>query len=185
MKQKDIPFSTKENILNAANKVVLNKGADGLTLEAVAKEADISKGGLLYHFPSKKQLIQGMIESMIARVDSTLQEELVKSNGDYMAAYIRASFKTETGPDQISYALFAAISNDPALIKPLQARFLKMQNEIVAAAASEEVGTLIRLALDGLWISDLFGFAPPSPELRVKMLDALVKIAQKPSSQDL
>ncbi|MHC1773746.1 MAG: hypothetical protein AB9907_18805 [Flexilinea sp.] len=30
----------------------------------------------------------------------------------------------------------------------------------------------MRLALDGLWISDLFGFAPPSPELRVKMLDA-------------
>ena len=60
-----------------------------------------------------------------------------------------------------------------------------MQNEIVAAAASEEVGTIIRLALDGLWISDLFGFAPPSPELRVKMLDALLKIAQKPNGQDL
>jgi len=185
MKQKDISFSTKENILNAANKVILDKGADALTLEAVAQEAGISKGGLLYHFPSKKQLIQGMIGSMIARVDSTLHEELVKSSGDYMASYIRASFKTETGSDQISYALFAAISNDPALIKPLQARFLKMQNEIVAAAASEEVGTIIRLALDGMWISDLFGFAPPSPELRVKMLDALLKIAQKPYGQDL
>ena len=180
MKQKDISLSTKKNILNAANKVILDKGADAFTLEAVAQEAGISKGGLLYHFPSKKQLIQGMIESMIARVDSTLQEELVKSGGDYMASYIRASFKIETGPDQISCALLAAISNDPVLIKPLRARFYKMQNEIVAAAASEEVGTIIRLALDGLWISDLFGFAPPSPELRVKMLDALLKIAQKP-----
>ncbi|HEX7394670.1 MAG TPA: helix-turn-helix domain-containing protein, partial [Anaerolineaceae bacterium] len=85
MKQKDISLSTKKNILKAANKVILDKGADALTLEAVALEAGISKGGLLYHFPSKKQLIQGMIESMIARVDSTLQEELVKSGGDYMA----------------------------------------------------------------------------------------------------
>ena len=185
MKQKDISLSTKKNILNAANKVILDKGADALTLEAVAQEAGISKGGLLYHFPSKKQLIQGMIESMIASVDSALHEELVKSSGDYMASYIRASFKTEAGPDQISYALLAAISNDPVLIKPLQARFYKMQNEIVAAAASEEVGTIIRLALDGLWISDLFGFAPPSPELRAKMLDALLKIAQKPTGQDL
>ena len=126
-----------------------------------------------------------MIESMIARVDSTFEEEFVKSSGDYIAAYIRASFKTETGPDQISNALFAAISNDPALINPLRERFLKMQNEIAAAAASEEIGTIIRLALDGLWISDLFGFAPPSPELRIKMLDALLKITQKPSGQDL
>jgi len=185
MKQKDISLSTKKNILNAANKVILDKGADALTLEAVAQEAGISKGGLLYHFPSKKQLIQGMIESMIASVDSALHEELVKSSGDYMASYIRASFKTEAGPDQISYALFAAFSNDPVLIKPLRARFYKMQNEIVAAAPSEEVGTIIRLALDGLWISDLFGFAPPSPELRVKMLDALLKIAQKPTGQNL
>jgi AcrR family transcriptional regulator len=185
VKQKDISLSTKENILNAANKVILEKGANALTLEAVAHEAGISKGGLLYHFPSKKQLIQGMIESMIARVDATLKEELVQSSGDYMAAYIRASFKTETGPEQVSYALFAAISNDPALINPLRARFLKVQNEIVAAAASEEVGTIIRLALDGLWISDLFGFAPPSSELRVKMLDALLQIAQNPGGQDL
>ena len=185
MNQRDISLSTKKNILNAANKVILDKGADALTLEAVAKEAGISKGGLLYHFPSKKQLIQGMIESMIARVDFTLQEELVKTGGDYMASYIRASFKTETEPDPISYALFAAISTDPDLIKPLQVRFYKMQNEIAAVAASEEVGTIIRLALDGLWISDLFGFAPPSPELRVKMLDALLKIAQKPNGKDL
>jgi hypothetical protein len=42
-----------------------------------------------------------------------------------------------------------------------------------------------RLALDGLWISDLFGFAPPSPKLRGKMLDALLDIAQKPNKKDL
>jgi AcrR family transcriptional regulator len=185
MKQKEISRSTKINILNAANKVILDKGADALTLEAVAKEAGVSKGGLLYHFPSKSRLIQGMIESMIAGVDATLQEELVNSSGDYMEAYIQASFKTKTGPEQISYALFAAISHDPELIKPLRARFFKMQNEIVAAATSEEIGTIIRLALDGLWISDLFGFAPPSPELRVKMLDVLLDIAQKPNKKDL
>jgi AcrR family transcriptional regulator len=185
MKQKDISLSTKETILNAANKVILENGAEALTLDAVAKEAGISKGGLLYHFPSKSRLIQGMIESMIDRVDATLQKEFVNNGGDFMESYIRASFKTITGPDQISYALFAAISNDPELIQPLRARFYKMQNEIAAAATSEEIGTIIRLALDGLWISDLFGFAPPSQQLRVKMLDALLDMAQKPNGKGL
>ena len=185
MKQKDISLSTKKNILNAANKVILEKGADALTLEAVAQEAGISKGGLLYHFPSKKQLIQGMIDSMIARVDAALQHELAQSNGDYVAAYIRASFQTVTEPDQISYALFAATAHDPDLIQPLRVRFFKMQDEIAAAAASEEIGTILRLALDGLWISDLFGFAPPSPELRAKMLDRLLEIAQKPDKKNV
>jgi hypothetical protein len=54
-----------------------------------------------------------------------------------------------------------------------------MQTEIAAAAATPEIGTIIRLALDGLWISDLFGFAPPPPELREKMLGALLAITQK------
>jgi hypothetical protein len=54
-----------------------------------------------------------------------------------------------------------------------------MQSEIAAAAASAELGTIIRLALDGLWVSDLFGFAPPPAELREKMLNGLLAIAQR------
>ncbi|MBE0695588.1 MAG: TetR family transcriptional regulator [Anaerolineaceae bacterium] len=179
MKKEDLSLATRMKILDAASKVIVDKGTESFTLDAVAQEAGISKGGLLYHFPSKKQLIQGMIESMIARVDSTLAEELVKSGGDYVAAYIRASFKTKTDPKQISYALFAAIANDFELLKPLRSRFFKMQNEITAASASEEIGTIIRLALDGLWFSDLFDFSPPSLELREKMLDTLLSIAQR------
>lgn len=178
MKQKNISSTTLTTILDAANRVIMDKGAEGFTLDAVAQEAAISKGGLLYHFPSKKQLIQGMIERSIAKVNSTLREELVKSGGDYLAAYIRASFKTNPEPEKISYALSAAIANDPKLIEPLRSHFLKMQEEISAAAPSPEIGTLIRLSLDGLWISDLYGFAPPAHELRVKMQDALLAIAQ-------
>ena len=46
-------------ILDAANKVILDRGADGFTLDAVAREATVSKGGLLYHFPIQKKLIEG------------------------------------------------------------------------------------------------------------------------------
>jgi AcrR family transcriptional regulator len=45
--------STRENILRAANLVVVEEGVSRMTLEAVAREAGVSKGGLLYHFPSK------------------------------------------------------------------------------------------------------------------------------------
>jgi AcrR family transcriptional regulator len=179
MKQKDISSTTQMAILDAASKVILDKGVEALTLDAVAQQAGLSKGGLLYHFPSKKSLIEGMINRLIAGVDAALAEELAKSGGDYVTAYIRASFQSNPERDKISCALFAAISNEPDLIKPLQARFFKMQTEIAAAAASPEIGTIIRLALDGLWISDLFGFAPPPPELREKMSGALLAITQK------
>ena len=109
----------------------------------------------------------------------TLEEELRKSNGDYLTAYIRASFKTDSEPDNISYALFAAIANDPSLIQPLRLHFQKMQTEITAAARTPEIGTIIRLSLDGLWLSDLFDFAPPNIALRENLLNALLDLAHR------
>jgi len=179
MKQIENTLSTPVKILDAASRVILDKGVDSLTLESVAKEAGLSKGGLLYHFPSKRLLIEGMINRLINSVDSRLAEELVKSGGDYLTAYIRASFAADPERDKISYALFAAIANEPDLIIPLQARFLKMQKELEEAAPTPEIGTIIRLALDGLWVSDLFGFAPPSPEMREKMLSVILTMFKK------
>jgi AcrR family transcriptional regulator len=169
MKKADHSAITKSNILDAASQLVMQQGAEAFTLDAVAHQAGISKGGLLYHFPTKDLLIQGMIERMIAVVDTALAEELEKSPGDYVSAYIRASFRTQTAQGNLSYALFAAIASNPALTEPLRLRFQRMQREISAAASSEELGTTIRLALDGLWFTDLFQFAPPNPDLREKL----------------
>lgn len=180
MKQSNLESNTKKKILDAANKVVFERGGEGFTLDLVARAAGVSKGGLLYHFPSKEQLIKGMIECMIAKADAVLKEELVKCEGNYLSAYIRASFRITEEPEGASYALLAAIANNPDLIEPLQSRFFRMQEEITSLTeAPPEVCTLIRLALDGLWISGLFGFAPPSVEMRTKMMDLLLSVAQK------
>jgi AcrR family transcriptional regulator len=164
------------SILDAASKVILEKGGEALTLEAVAEVAGISKGGLLYHYPSKKKLIEAMVMRLIAEVDSRLTQELAKDD-DYVAAYIRASFGASAEWNRISSALIAAVTNDRDLMKPLQARFFRMQEEISSATHVPEFGTIVRLALDGLWMSDLFGFAPPSPELREKIFAYLLEMA--------
>ena len=49
--------ATREKLLQSASQVVVEKGVDALTLAAVAKQAGVSKGGLLYHFPNKNALI--------------------------------------------------------------------------------------------------------------------------------
>ena len=54
---------TRARIRVAAAKVIERDGAGHLTLEKVAAEADLSKGGLLYHYPSKDALLQGATRS--------------------------------------------------------------------------------------------------------------------------
>jgi AcrR family transcriptional regulator len=179
MKQKDIALSTRTMILDAACRVVLNKGVNALTLDSTALEAGVSKGGLLYHFPSKDSLIEGMIERLINAFDLALEQELAKINGDWLAAYINVSFINDPRYRQLSSALFAAIANNPALLKPLQDHFVEWQKKAEASAPTPEVGTLIRLAMDGLWIADLAGFAPPSSAMRKKMLKVLMEMLKK------
>ena len=49
--------SSREKILDAAAELVTEIGAGRLTLEAVAEKAGLSKGGLLYNFPTKEAAI--------------------------------------------------------------------------------------------------------------------------------
>lgn len=171
-------------ILDAANRLLQKAGSEGFTLEAVAAEAGVSKGGLLYHFASKNALIEGMIARSIERVDEALAEELERESGDYLKAYIRASFRTTADSEQVSRAFIAAIARNPALLDPLRERFERMQREIVAHAPSEEFGTLVRIAMDGLWFTELYHFAPPPAELRGKLLELLLTLTGEQTCQE-
>lgn len=49
--------AARQEIQQAARAVLLRDGVAGLTLEAVAREAGVTKQGLLYHFASKEELV--------------------------------------------------------------------------------------------------------------------------------
>lgn len=178
MKQKDISTSTRTVILDAAAQVIFDKGATALTLESVAQQAGLSKGGLLYHFPNKNSLITGMIEWLIAEFDAALEQEANNHDGDWLTAYILASSKPNPRREKVSSALFAAIANNPDLLKPLQTRFADWQKKAESSSVSPEVGTAIRLAVDGLWFSELLGFAPPTPTMRTRVMNVLLKLVK-------
>ena len=52
----------RDKVLDAAEAVVQRTGASGLTIDAVAREAGITKGGVQYCFGSKDSLINAMLQ---------------------------------------------------------------------------------------------------------------------------
>jgi AcrR family transcriptional regulator len=157
----------------------MEKGAGAFTVEAVARETGISKGGLLYHFPSKKSMIQGMIQHLIDREESLIEKEISKNGSNFLEAFVRVYINASNERNRMSLALFAAIANDIDLLKPLQSRYFEWQKRAVASAPSSEIGTLVRLAMDGLWFSDLANLAPPSLPLRKKLARILLSMIKK------
>jgi len=66
---------TRARILHGAEEVVLRDGVAHLTLEAAASEAGISKGGILYHFPTRAALVTAMVERLGSQFDEDLERE--------------------------------------------------------------------------------------------------------------
>lgn len=58
--------ATRDRLLDAFEGLLIAHGPRAATLDAVAAAAEVSKGGLLYHFPSKAALVQGQRERLAA-----------------------------------------------------------------------------------------------------------------------
>ncbi|MEF2279887.1 TetR/AcrR family transcriptional regulator [Deinococcus sp. YIM 134068] len=149
--------ATRAALLSAAATVLQAQGA-GLSLDAVAREAGVSKGGLLHHFPSREALLDALALDLLARFErrvEALREREVAEHGErpgaWLRAYIAASFDSDPEED----ALYEALKSLPAIWDQLgvmgeaHARLsARAEADGVPAARAHAV----RLACDGLWL---------------------------------
>ncbi len=167
---------TRQMILQAAADVVRTRGAGSLTLEAAADTAGISKGGLLYHFPTKDALIEGMVADVLARFEADV-ETAVESEppgmGRWLRAFVKMTFAADPEHD-VSAGLMAAAAVNPELLAPVGSYFAHWQERATSDGIDPTVATMVRLAADGLWFADLFAAAPPDDRLRADLLESLL-----------
>ena len=158
---------TKDRLLDAAGAVVMREGAQALTLDAVAEEAEVSKGGLLYHFKSKRDLVEGLIERWMAE----FQREIDSSDPAFVRGYIKAS-----APEGNELGMLAALIGDPSLLVAVRKQYGIWQDRVEREGGDPVDATVARLAADGLWLADLLGMAPPEGELRERVLARLLQL---------
>ena len=76
MAESKVKSNTRDRILDAAEELVSTRGVSDLTLDAVAAGANLSKGGLLYHFASKEQLIIGLVQRITDELAADFERSL-------------------------------------------------------------------------------------------------------------
>lgn len=184
------PNNTRRNLLEAANRVVARAGAARLTLDAVAQEAGMSKGTVLYHFHSKNELIGAMIDLLAGNFEQEFQKQIQanpedKTPGHHLRAMLRAQVPPPgENADDPSSGLLAAVGNDGSLLDGLRIRYQVWQQQIAGDGLDPVQATVLRLASDGLWVCELFGFAPPTGEFREQVLRKMLELAAAPSEKD-
>ena len=179
MNKKRSPSVTRDKILTAAANVVLSQGASRMTLEAVAKEAGVSKGGLLYHFPSKDALIEAMIEHMVQGLTARIRKEYEEDNfgtnqGRWLRALTKANFQSQDL--ELSAGLTAAVLLQPDLLEANRKAYETRQALVEQDGVDIVWANIIRLVGDGIWFSELLGFAPPKEPLKTQILERLLSL---------
>jgi AcrR family transcriptional regulator len=70
----------RDVLVRAGYAEVLEKGVGGMTLDSVVARAGSSKGGALYYFPTKEDLLSGILEWLLRQLNQTLDEVLRAEN---------------------------------------------------------------------------------------------------------
>jgi len=181
-----VAAGTRERILAAVRDLLAARGPGGVTLEAVADRAGVSKGGLLYHFPSKTALYLGLLE----QVRDTVAAEMSRraAAGDAARAFLEYA-QPETGPDAADEggfftSLMAAVRTgedaDPQALAVLAESFSAWEQPLRDAVADPVQAEIIRLVGNGLYLSAIAGLPQPDPALLAAVFDRLLAPVDEP-----
>ena len=151
---------TRARIRVAAAKVIERDGAGHLTLEKVAAEADLSKGGLLYHYPSKDALLRGLLNHLLENRAGLIEGSGPAkgvSDATLLNSLIDADFDLPKDERIMAQGLIAASAENPELIAPAQHHVEAVFAQLGKATTTATSARTIFLASQGLQFLELLG----------------------------
>ncbi|MCX4821969.1 TetR/AcrR family transcriptional regulator [Streptomyces sp. NBC_01142] len=163
----------RDRLLDAVERLLVKGGVDAVRLDAVASEAGVSKGGLLHHFPSKRALVEGVVQRLVERFEAVLPGPDAPA-GSYTMAWLDASVPPESPEDgddprnEVPVALLAA-AGGPEVLDVLQRHYRTWQERLDADGLPPGVSSLVRMAVDGWWTARLLGLAAPRGDAHVQL----------------
>jgi AcrR family transcriptional regulator len=143
----------RDKILAAAEELARVAGPGNLSLDAVAARAGVSKGGLLYHFPTKAKLLEALVEQFLESFDRSLRERETQSGGapdTVVRAYLDILVGEHLCHRPPPSGLLAALGEDPSFLAPVRRFDRRLLDRMMANASDPTVALIVFLALHGM-----------------------------------
>ncbi|WP_261164950.1 TetR/AcrR family transcriptional regulator [Microbacterium sp. Marseille-Q6965] len=174
--------SAKHEVVQAALRLAGRVGTRALTFEAVAEAAGKTKGGVLYHFPSKDDLIEAVIAELIGAWDADALRHLGKpfetaTREERIVAFLLAA--TESGTEFDATAdlmVMVDVARDERYVR----RWRELRDRWVGDVADLTVRQQVALvAADGIWLDEATLQAPFPAERRREVLEELARMVRE------
>jgi AcrR family transcriptional regulator len=174
----------RERILEAAERVVGDVGAARVTLDVVAQAAGVSKGGLLYHFPSKESLLGALAQRYVHGMEQCIEAAKLGLNAGEHSRDLKACIMGILGSDlrsakAMGAALLAAAANDLSLLEVIRERIAAYTAELAASSSDFSRAVIVTLAIDGLMMRESLGISSFTAEQRERVVKELLKLADE------
>ncbi len=155
------PEQVRAALLDSARTLVVEAGVAGLSVNAVAAAAGVTKGAFFHHFGTKAALVEAVFASLFDELDAEIDATIAadgEGHGCFTRAYVETVFRSDERHQSAPWAgLWVSAIADPD-IRRLWAEWLR--ERLVRHQATDGDGALqvIRYAADGIWLADIIGF---------------------------
>lgn len=178
---------TKDKICEAAIRIASRDGLLAMTLENVARETGITKGGVMYHFPSKDELIRGVLEYFSQQCETMLMRRVIDDPeprmrwARCMLDCLFPQSPVNTQPEDVDtevlarffVATLAGAVTSPGAMQPLRDLAARMRSRCLSDPRDGMEQLLVWLTIDGLLLWQFMGLLGPDDPMIPKVAEAL------------
>jgi len=157
----------RDRILDAAEAVILESGGQRFTLDAVAERAGISKGGLVYSFATKDQLVYAALEREVARFQEAVGRRL--GGGpigpvELVLAHIEEALEEDDASTQMAAFLITALVHAPEMLEPVRRYYRALLDPLRSECGEVHEVRHALLAVEGIFLLRGLGFVEVSAD---------------------
>lgn len=172
-------MSKKEDLLLNTARIIYEEGIQKLTIDLVAKQSGMTKGGVLYHFENKDALLMKMNEFVIEQFDAILEKHLATLSGKYRytRAYGLATLEYVREHKILLPAVFITSFENEQCANLWEKTLHNLEKLFEEDDGNAEEILSFRLLCDGIWFSLMYReqhhVAEKAENLLVKKIQAM------------
>lgn len=172
--------SNRHRILEAAIRVIHRDGVTGVTFDSVAAEAGVTRGGMMYHFPSREALLLAIHQHLADQWEASLVANAGKPLEDTTPDERAVAYAVTCGQSATRSELLFLLNASSESTAPWDAVSSRWappvpQDGEDPAALSRFIA---RLAADGLWVYESLANRPLPSGLRERVVQCLAEVLQ-------
>jgi AcrR family transcriptional regulator len=150
----------RDEVLDAAEQIVLTQGAAGLTMDAVARAVGITKGGVQYCFGTKQGMVDAMVERWCRQFQGEIDER-TRPTSDPVAAirgYVEATASITRPSHARAAGLMAMLLQSPGHLDLARRWYREHLQPLDLGTPEGRQARIAFMAMEDAFVLRSFGF---------------------------